>query len=183
MTRLILGLLSTGIGIASLGYFWGGSAIASPAVLSARLTHPAAFYPATLMSESTPAIPSDPLADTEWLLEDLGGTGVIDNAQTTLHFDSTGRISGQGGCNRYIGRAQRQAVDGAPDSEFTLTIGAIASTKRLCVPALMDQENRYFQALQKAERIKLDGPYLLIDSEGIEAPLRFTRLSAPGRSL
>ncbi|MBW4582697.1 MAG: META domain-containing protein [Tildeniella nuda ZEHNDER 1965/U140] len=112
--------------------------------------------------------PSD-LLNTEWLLEDLGGSGVIDNLQTTLSFDSGDRLSGQGGCNRY--NAPVKLVGNR------LTVSAIASTKKLCPPAVMNQENRYFQALQNAQRFRLEGSYLLIDSQGLEAPLRFTRLT------
>lgn len=107
--------------------------------------------------------------NTEWLLEDLGGSGVIDNLQTTLRFDSGDRISGQGGCNRYNAPAKLTGN--------RLTVTAIASTKKLCPPAVMNQENRYFQALQNAQRLRLEGPYLLIDSQGLKAPLRFTRLT------
>ncbi|XGV98487.1 MAG: META domain-containing protein [Leptolyngbya sp. BL-A-14] len=115
--------------------------------------------------------PSQPqFADAEWVLEDLNGTGVIDNLQTTFQFNGRDRLSGQGGCNRYMAQAQLMG------SRFT--VGAIASTKKLCPPAVMNQENRYFQALQNAERASLDGPYLLIYSKGIKAPLRFTRLDS-----
>lgn len=111
--------------------------------------------------------PSQPqFANAEWLLEDLNGTGVMDNLQTTLQFDGRDRLSGQGGCNRYMAQAQL--------SGNRFTVGAIASTKKFCPPAVMDQENRYFQALQNAERVSLNGPYLLVYSRGIKAPLRFT---------
>ncbi|MBW4469809.1 MAG: META domain-containing protein [Stenomitos rutilans HA7619-LM2] len=111
-----------------------------------------------------------PFADAEWLLEDLNGTGVVDNLQTTLQFDGRDRLSGQGGCNRYMAQAHLMGR--------RFTVGAIASTKRLCPPAVMDQENRYFQALQNAERVTLEGPYLLVYSQGTKTPLRFTRLTA-----
>jgi heat shock protein HslJ len=44
-----------------------------------------------------------------------------------------------------------------------------------CVPAAMDQEARYLKALEGAERMALDGPYLLVYSKGLDKPLRFTR--------
>jgi heat shock protein HslJ len=140
--------------------------------------------------EPVPNTSGDQLANTAWLLEDLGGTGVIDDAQTTLQFDDAQHISGRGGCNQYRATVQRKALT---TSEISLTIGAIASTKRLCVPALMDQETRFFRALEQAERAELNGPYLLIYSSDREGPLRFTRWSgstrpdaprsAPARSL
>jgi heat shock protein HslJ len=110
------------------------------------------------------------LANTEWLLEDLNGTGVMDYLQTTLRFDATSRIGGQGGCNRYFATAR---IEGD-----LLSVSAIGATKRLCPPAVMDQETRYFTALKQAQRISLDGPYLLIYSQASNQPLKFTRLSA-----
>ncbi len=118
------------------------------------------------------------LTGTEWLLEDLGGAGVIDNLQTTLRFDEANRISGRGGCNQYRGAAQLTGEA----SESPFTVGAVASTRMMCSPAVMNQETRYFQALEKAQQIKLEGPYLLIYGEDGTAPLRFTQLEAQRES-
>jgi heat shock protein HslJ len=119
---------------------------------------------------------SHQLTDTEWLLEDLSGTGVVDNIQTTLRFDGTDRISGRGGCNRYRAGVQHEAT-GAASTSMRFTVSAIASTRMMCTPAVMDQETRYFHALQNARRISLEGPYLMVYSEGVNAPLRFTRFT------
>jgi len=40
----------------------------------------------------------------------------------------------------------------------------------------MDQEAKYLEALQAAERFEWKDPYLLIHCKGHEAPLRFTRI-------
>ncbi|MFN0038853.1 MAG: YbaY family lipoprotein [Burkholderiales bacterium] len=77
---------------------------------------------------------------TAWLVEDIAGRGVIDRAQTTINFDSAGRVSGSTGCNRYTGVATR-------DGE-ALRFGQLATTRRACVPALMDQEQKFNQAMQ-----------------------------------
>ena len=45
------------------------------------------------------------LTNTEWLLEDLSGRGVLAGVQTTLRFNELNRISEQGGCNRYNAQA------------------------------------------------------------------------------
>lgn len=112
------------------------------------------------------------LANTEWLLEDLAGAGVMDTVQTTLRFDDTLTLGGSGGCNRY-----RAGVEITQDG---VQVGAIASTRMLCPPAVMNQESRYFQALQSAQRIVLaDNDVLYIYPQGSSAPLRFTRLSVP----
>ena len=76
-----------------------------------------------------------------WLVEDIGGAGVIDNAQTTIGFEANGAVLGSGGCNRYRTRAKI--------GKARLTFSPAASTKKACVPALMDQETRFFAALGK----------------------------------
>jgi heat shock protein HslJ len=117
---------------------------------------------------AAPATPAPaPLTGSSWLLEDLGGKGVIDNAQSTIAFAEGGKVSGRGGCNRYFGTVE---VSGEK-----LHFGPMGSTKMACPPALMDQEDRFLKALQDAERYKMDGAFLLIYCKGLEKPLRFTR--------
>jgi heat shock protein HslJ len=114
---------------------------------------------------------SEHLADTEWLLEKLGDTNVIGRPQNlTLGFVSTDRIRGQGGCNSYSAKSQ---IEGDQ-----LKVETLISTKKACVdPKLQDQENRYFRALESAQRVSLEGSDLLIYSEGLSGPLRFSRLT------
>ena len=55
-----------------------------------------------------------------------------------------------------------------------MTFGALGSTRMACAPALMDQEARFFQAIETAERWSLDEHrLLLIHSAGAEEPSRF----------
>jgi hypothetical protein len=51
---------------------------------------------------------ASPLSPTgsEWLLEDLGGSGVIDHIQATLAFPEAGKVAGNGSCNRFFGPAK-----------------------------------------------------------------------------
>ena len=75
-------------------------------------------------------------------------------------------MHGQGGCNRYFGAA---TIDGEQ-----MSFAPLGSTRMGCAPALMDQEARFFQALESVERWSLDehGP-LLILSAGAAEPSRF----------
>lgn len=113
---------------------------------------------------------NEQLADTSWLLEDLGGTSAIANPQKpTLQFVSTNRIQGQGGCNQY---SANSVFDGEQ-----ITINNLVSTKRACVDSqVQTQEDRYFRALESAQRVSLKGTDLLIYSEGFDEPLRFSQL-------
>jgi heat shock protein HslJ len=107
------------------------------------------------------------LLGSEWILEDLGGAGVIDGDRATITFLEGDRIAGNGTCNQFSG--------GAKIENGNIKVGPLAMTRKACPPALMDQETRYTVALQGAERIALDGPSLLIYSKGTEQPLKFAR--------
>jgi heat shock protein HslJ len=108
------------------------------------------------------------LAGTQWLLEDLAGRGVVDRLQSTLVFAEAGRVSGRAGCNDFSGPI-RWGVD-------QFTIGPLMVTRKACSPAVSDQETRYLEALAGAQRLRIDGPYLLIDTTVAGKPLTFTRL-------
>ncbi|MDX2264229.1 MAG: META domain-containing protein [Hyphomicrobiales bacterium] len=108
------------------------------------------------------------LPGTTWRAEDIRGGGVIDTAQSTISFEDGNVINGDGACNRYRGAV---TVDGE-----NMQFGQIASTKKLCPPALMDQETKFFAALEAARTFVLDGPYLRIrDEKGAEL-LRLTQI-------
>lgn len=108
------------------------------------------------------------LVGTEWKLEDLAGAGVIENSQATLAFPETGRVAGNGSCNRFMG-----SVTITGDS---LKIGALAGTRMACASAVSTQEEKYLKALQGATRYEWKDPYLLVYVEGTEKPLKYTRV-------
>lgn len=129
------------------------------------------FLPSNLFANGYSLAQVPEQMEGEWLLEDLGGTGVIDNLQTTLQFGSENRLEGFGGCNRYFASYQLE--------QNQLKVGAIGATRKACLPAIMNQETRYLQALAKAYHIHLDRNQglLLIDCQGLDKPLKFTRLT------
>ena len=102
-----------------------------------------------------------------WVLEDIGGSGVIDNARATLEFREPGRVAGRGSCNQFSGPV---TVKGS-----AMSFGPLVSTRMACAEAVMNQETRYFKALADAERYALEGPSLLIYAKGMAHPLRLTR--------
>ena len=106
------------------------------------------------------------LAGTTWRAETIMGRPVIDSAASTITFQADGRVHGHGGCNRYFG-----SVTIAGEQ---VSFGPLGSTKMACAPALMDQEARFFQALESAERWSLhEQGQLLIHSAGADEPSRF----------
>ncbi len=100
-----------------------------------------------------------PLVGKSWLAEDIDGAGVVDGAQSTLLFETEARAAGSTGCNRWFSSVELTGT--------TVQFGAAGSTRRACVPAVMDQESRFLAALLAARTWKLDsGKLLLIDEAG-----------------
>lgn len=98
-----------------------------------------------------------PLEGTEWQLIQLDGRSVkSEPGHFTLKFES-GSISGFGACNRLMGSyttGERRA----------LKIGPVASTKMAC-PNL-DQEQQFLRAIEATTHYDMDGPMLLLLSNG-----------------
>ena len=101
-----------------------------------------------------------------WVAKEIAGAAVSGEAPVTLQLGADGRASGRGGCNGY-GGAYTLASD-------ALHFGPLAATKMACAPALMDQEQRYFDTLAKVDRYAVadDGALLLTTAEGDEIRLR-----------
>lgn len=118
----------------------------------------------TLMAE-LPAGPSARVVEERieggtWLVEDIQSRGVLDYLQTTLQIAGDGGVSGFGGCNRYFGDAE---IDGDQ-----IRFGALGSTRMACPAAVMDQESRFFAALELVRRWRVEptGLLHLLDNEG-----------------
>ena len=107
------------------------------------------------------------LVGTSWRLEDFPGTPVLDSAAPTLEFPAEGQAAGSASCNRFSG-----PVTVAGDS---ITFGPLAVTRMACPEAVMRQESAYLEALGKAERFRVEGPFLYIYISGREEPLRLLR--------
>jgi heat shock protein HslJ len=106
------------------------------------------------------------LTGTTWRAETIMGRPVVDDSASTVTFEADGRVQGRGGCNRYFGAS---TIEGE-----RVSFGQLGSTRMACPPALMDQEARFFQALQTAERWTLDEHgLLLVYSGGADEPSRF----------
>lgn len=94
------------------------------------------------------------LAGAEWVVEDIGARGVIDYARATLLFGQDGRLSGNTSCNSYF--AEYTA------DNTSLQIENAGVTRRACVPAVMDQESRFLNALNAVNSYQIDGAGALV---------------------
>lgn len=95
-----------------------------------------------------------------WVVEDINGTGAIDNLQTTLEIRTDGSYGGNGGCNTYRGNLKF-------GKEGEVTFAPAAATRKMCAPAVMDQEQKFFDALGTVKSWKLEnGELHLADKDG-----------------
>lgn len=100
------------------------------------------------------------LAGTTWQIEDIDEAGIVDRSMITLQFPGEGRVAGSTGCNRYFGTV---SIDGD-----RLSFSQLGSTRRACVPALMNQEQRFLEVIQSVSsyRIEDSGTLILRDDSG-----------------
>lgn len=82
-----------------------------------------------------------------WLVEDVNGGGVIDNARLEMTFGD-GRVMGKAGCNSFGGGWQQ---DGA-----SLKLGPLMATRKACAPALMTLEAKLLGAVEAATKVSFD---------------------------
>lgn len=114
------------------------------------------------------------LAGTHWVLEQINGESVIENALPTLSFRGDQEVGGNSSCNTFYGAFT--AKDGK------LTIDELASTMMACPEpeGLMDQETEYLKALESSASYRIDGDKLLITDSSNAVVLVF---SSQDRSL
>ena len=100
------------------------------------------------------------LRGTEWVVEDIGGRGIIDSSRVTLNFLADQRVAGRASCNQFSG-GWNLTGEGL---EFT----RMASTKKACAPALMNQEDRFLSLLGEVQRFDIGrhGELLLVTGDG-----------------
>ncbi|MDX3929782.1 MAG: META domain-containing protein [Shinella sp.] len=119
----------------------------------------------------SPALAVDPVPPGlggAWLAEDINGGGVMDNLQTTLEIRPDGSYGGNGGCNTY--RGNLKVENGG------ITFAPAAATRKMCAPAVMDQEQKFFDALGTVKSWRLENGVLhLSDKDGGHA-LRLSTL-------
>ena len=123
-----------------------------------------------LILSSSVAPGQEPGLEGRWLVEDIDNAGVIDDLQTTLEVRTGGDVGGNGGCNRYTGSATI--------SDGSIAFGSMATTMMACVPAVMDQEQRYFAALGLVRAWRIDPQTDLLyfaNGEGLDI-IRLSRM-------
>jgi putative lipoprotein len=118
-------------------------------MLTAAVVLVLAAAPAAALS-GEPLTTLAPLAGSAWRAEAIGGRAVLPQAVPTLRFEADGAINGHGGCNHFFGSIA------AKDGGFAT--GDIGTTMMACPPPVMDQEQRFYQALAATRGIRLTAP-------------------------
>ena len=108
------------------------------------------------------------LVGTEWQLQSINGRPVMEGSQASLMFPEVGRVAGNGSCNRFVGAV-------AIDNEH-IVFRQVAATRMACAGGADEQEMRYMDALQKAQRYEVLDRQLSIQVQGMEKPLLFKKL-------
>ena len=81
--------------------------------------------------------------DVTYIAEWIGDDPVVGRNPVSLTF-SEDRAYGNAGCNHWFASYQLDAQ--------TLRFSEIGSTRKMCAPALMEQEQRFLQAMGKVQR-------------------------------
>ncbi|MWV17852.1 META domain-containing protein [Pseudomonas sp. L-22-4S-12] len=95
---------------------------------------------------------ADPIrleSDKTYQVEWIGERPLIDRSHLTLTLGEDGRAYGNAGCNHWF-------------ASFTLegdklTFGQAGSTRKMCAPALMEQEQRFLATLGSVQRWDVSG--------------------------
>ncbi|WP_312931039.1 META domain-containing protein [Pseudomonas sp.] len=82
--------------------------------------------------------------DHSYVLEWIGERPLMDFSNITLTLGADGRAYGNAGCNHWFAP---YTLDGD-----ALHFGHVGSTRKLCAPALMEQEGRFLKALETVQR-------------------------------
>jgi len=124
---------------------------------------------------ATPASPAKPLApvtgtmspklqDVAWALESHGkpdkSVKVLPQTSITARFGTDGNVAGPAGCNNYNGTYVASGNE--------LSVGPLATTRKICAQPIMQQEQAYLDALQAARTYEItpDGKLKVTYGEG-----------------
>ncbi len=94
-----------------------------------------------------------------WLVESIQGKAVMTKSMAQLNFNQENKLTGSASCNNISSSYSTQ--------NNSIHIGPVATTRKMCLPALMEQETRLLQALNKVKRFQLNnGQLSMFDQQG-----------------
>jgi heat shock protein HslJ len=109
---------------------------------------------------STMAAPGKSNLMGAWTVEYIGERPVIDSSPAFIEFAEEGRAGGNASCNRFTGV---YVLSGS-----SMSFSNMASIKKMCFPALMEQETRFLAALERVAKVQIqNGLLVLLDVKGV----------------
>jgi heat shock protein HslJ len=96
-----------------------------------------------------------------------GERDVIDDNKLRIQFTDAGKINGHSSCNRFFGEYSY--------AEGNLDIKPLGSTRMMCLPTLMEQEQRLLEQLQGARGVRIEGNYLILENQDGGVAIRASR--------
>jgi heat shock protein HslJ len=81
-----------------------------------------------------------------WTVQTIDGTKLAEGSRVTMSFGQDGRVSGNSSCNTYSGKYTLTGEG--------LTIGQAVSTRKACLPALMQQEATFLAILGRRASLR-----------------------------
>lgn len=91
-------------------------------------------------ASDVPQLETERSYQVEW----IGERPLIDRSHLTITFGADGRAYGNAGCNHWFAGYELQGN--------TIHFDQAGSTRKMCAPALMEQEQRFLAAITQVER-------------------------------
>ncbi len=91
-------------------------------------------------ASTSPQLEQDSAYQVEW----IGERPLIDSSHLTLTLGADGRAFGSAGCNHWFAAYSLKGQQ--------ISFSQAGSTRKMCAPALMEQEQRFLDALSAVER-------------------------------
>ncbi|MFS0826203.1 META domain-containing protein [Pseudomonas phoenicis] len=98
----------------------------------------------TLALAGCASAPTPLQQDQAYTLEWIGERPLMDYSHLSLTLGDDGRAYGNAGCNHWFAPYTLHGE--------SLHFGPVGSTRKLCAPALMEQEGRFLKALERVQR-------------------------------
>ena len=98
-----------------------------------------------------------------WQVEEILAFPVIDQSSAHFIFSDENKLTGSASCNNI---STSYALD---SNKKTLSFQAVAATRKMCEPALMDQETKFLSALEKVSHVEIQQNILYLYNEHNEA--------------
>jgi heat shock protein HslJ len=102
----------------------------------------------------------------EWVVESVGGVSASGDRRARIAIAADGRVTGSGGCNRLMGRAD---INGE-----TIRFGTLATTRMACAPAIMERERKLLDALATTRTYRIADTMLTLHDASSAEVARLT---------